>query len=321
MCNKHTVVFSRKLPHAVEARAAARYDLRANPEDSPQSGADLIARTAGADALVVCPADRVGAETIAALPSTVQVLATYSVGTDHIDLNAARARGLIVTNTPGVLTEATAEIALLLILAAARRGGEGERLVRAGAWAGWAPTQLLGLQLGGRRLGILGMGRIGQAVAARARGFGMAIHYSNRRRLPPDLELGATFHADADDLAAHSDVLSLHCPATPETRGWLDARRIQLLPERPIIVNTARGAVVDDPALIAALRSGRVFAAGLDVYDNEPALHPDYRTLPNVVLLPHLGSATVETRDAMGHRVLDNLDAVFAGRAAPDRVV
>ena len=317
---------SRKLPPEVEARAERDYILRSNPEDAPLDAAALIARCSGAQALVVCPADRIPAATIAALPDSVRILASLSVGTDHIDLAAARARSLVVTNTPDVLTDATAEIALLLMLGAARRAVEGERLARAakgtpGAWTGWTPTQLLGRQLSGKRLAILGMGRIGRAVADRARAFGLAIHYSNRSRLPPDLEQGATFHPDADEMLAFADILSLHCPATAETRSWLNARRIALMPEGAIVINTARGAIVDDGALIAALASGRLFAAGLDVYDGEPNLNPGYQTLSNVFLLPHLGSATRETRNAMGFKALDNLDAFFAGQEPPDRVV
>ena len=323
---RYTVALSRRLPAAVEARAARDYALRTNPDDGALDGPALTRHAEGADGLLVCPADRLPAPLIAALPPSVRILATFSVGTDHIDLKAAAARGLVVTNTPDVLTDATAEIAILLMLAAARRAGEGERVARTppgapGGWTGWTPTQLLGQQVTGKRLAILGMGRIGQAVAVRARAFGMTIHYSNRRRLPPDQEQGAVFHADPEDLLSHADFLSLHCPATAETRHWLDARRLALLPRNAVVVNTARGAVVDDEALIAALRTGRVFAAGLDVYENEPNLHPGYRTLDNAVLLPHLGSATVETRDAMGFRALDNLDAFFSGREPPDRVV
>jgi len=250
----------------------------------------------------------------------VRMLATFSVGFEHIDLAAARARGLIVTNTPDVLTDATADVALLLILGAARRASEGERLIRDDAWTGWAPTHLLGIHVGAKRLGILGMGRIGRAVAARARGFGMVVHYHNRQRLAPQDEAGATFHADAENLLAVADILSIHFPLMPETRYFLDARRIELLPRNAIVVNTARGAVIKDADLIAALRSRRIAAAGLDVYDGEPRLHPDYCTLPNTFLLPHLGSATLETREAMGFRALDNLDAHFAGGMPRDRI-
>jgi lactate dehydrogenase-like 2-hydroxyacid dehydrogenase len=264
--------------------------------------------------------DDMGTETIAALPDTVRIIATFSVGTDHIDVEAARARGIVVTNTPDVLTDATADITLLLILGAARRASEGERMIRAGEWTGWRPTQLLGTHLGGKRLGIVGMGRIGQAVARRARAFGMSIHYSNRKRLPAEREGDAVFHPDAEEMLGVSDVLSLHFPATSETTHWLNAARIERLPPGAIVVNTARGSVVNDEALIAALKRGRLRAVGLDVFENEPNLHPGYRDLPNSFLLPHLGSATVETRNAMGFKALDNLDAFFAGTEPPNRV-
>ena len=318
--SRPTLVVTRHLPDAVEARAARDFDARLNPEDTPLSGADIVARAQGAQAVLCSAGDRLNAETIAALPDSVRILATFSVGTDHIDLGAAEARGLVVTNTPDVLTDATADIALLLMLGAARRASEGERMIRADAWAGWTPTQLLGTHIGGKRLGIIGMGRIGQAVARRARAFGMAIHYSNRKRLPPDLEEGAVFHADPEALLAVSDVLSLHFPATTETRHWLNAARIDRLPPGAIVVNTARGTVVEDEALIDALKRGRLAAVGLDVFENEPNLHPGYRGLDNAFLLPHLGSATVETRNAMGFKALDNLDAYFAGVQPPDRV-
>jgi Lactate dehydrogenase and related dehydrogenases len=318
--SRPTLVVTRHLPDAVEARAARDFNARLNPEDTPLSGADIVARAQGAQAVLCSAGDRLNAETIAALPDSVRILATFSVGTDHIDLRAAEARGLVVTNTPDVLTDATADIALLLMLGAARRASEGERMIRADSWTGWTPTQLLGTHIGGKRLGIIGMGRIGQAVAKRARAFGMAIHYSNRKRLPSDLEEGAVFHADPEALLAVSDVLSLHFPATAETKHWLNAARIDRLPPGAIVVNTARGTVVEDEALIAALKSGRLAAAGLDVFENEPNLHPGYRDLDNAFLLPHLGSATVETRNAMGFKALDNLDAYFAGAQPPDRV-
>ena len=319
--SRPVLVLTRRLPDAVEARAARDYDARLNPEDKALSGTDIAARAQGADGVLCSAGDRLDADAIKALPDSVRVLATFSVGTDHIDLSAAKARGLVVTNTPDVLTDATADIALLLMLGAARRASEGERMIRADAWTGWTPTQLLGIHLGGKRLGIIGMGRIGQAVARRARAFGMTIHYSNRKRLPAELEQGAIFHADPEAMLAVSDVLSLHFPATPETRHWLNAARIERLPPRAVVVNTARGSVVDDEALIAALKSGRIAAAGLDVFENEPNLHPGYRGLENAFLLPHLGSATVETRNAMGFKALDNLDAFFAGAEPPDRVV
>lgn len=314
---------TRRLPEAVEARAAAAFTLHTNPTDTPQTDEVLLAAIAAfaAEALLVCPADRLSAALIAALPGSVRIIATFSAGTDHIALPAARARGLWVTNTPDVLTDATAEVAMLLMLGAARRAGEGEAMIRAATWSGWAPTQMMGRQLTGKRLGIFGMGRIGQAVAARAQAFGMTVLYSNRTRLPPALERGATFFADPEAMLGQCDVLSLNCPATPETHHWLDARRLALLAPQAIVVNTARGTVVDDAALIAALRRGQVFAAGLDVYAGEPDLDPGYRTLPNTFLLPHLGSATVETRNAMGWRALANLETFFAGGAPADRVV
>ncbi len=317
------LLLTRRLPDAVEARAARDYAATLNPADAALSGLEIAARAAdiGADAVLCCAGDRLDAAAIGALPDRVRVLATFSVGTDHIDLAAARARGLIVTNTPDVLTDATADIALLLILGAARRASEGERLIRAKGWTGWTPTQLMGTHIGGKRLGIIGMGRIGQAVAQRARAFGMTIHYSNRKRLPPELEAGAVYHADPEDLLSVSDVLSLHFPATADTRHWLNAARIDRLPPGAILVNTARGTVVNDRDVVAALRGGRLAAAGLDVFENEPNLFPDYCDLDNVFLLPHLGSATVETRNAMGFKALDNVDAVIAGREPPDRVV
>ncbi len=321
--SRPVLLVTRRLPEAVEARAARDFDARLNPQDRTLSGADIaaLARETGTVGILCTAGDRLDAEAVAALPEGVRIVATFSVGTDHIDLNAAKARGLTVTNTPDVLTDATADIALLLMLGAARRASEGERMVRAGAWTGWTPTQLLGTHLGGKRLGIIGMGRIGQAVARRARAFGMAIHYSNRRRLHPDQEAGAVYHADPEAMLPVCDVLSLHFPATPETTRWLNADRIGRLPPGAIVVNTARGSVVDDEALIAALSSGRLAAAGLDVFENEPNLHAGYRGLENCFLLPHLGSATVETRNAMGFKALDNLDAFFAGAEPPDRVV
>jgi lactate dehydrogenase-like 2-hydroxyacid dehydrogenase len=314
------ILASRTLPPAVEQRARQSYQFVSNAHDTPYDSADLCAAAQGCDGLIVTPTDRLDAAAIAALPETVRIVATFSVGTDHIDLEAAKARGLVITNTPDVLTEATAEIALLLMLGAARRAPEGMAMIGQDAWPGWSPTQLVGQQLSGKRLGVMGMGRIGQAVADLARAFGMTIHYHNRRRLSPELEKGAQYHADAEQLLAVSDVLTLHCPATPETVGFLDARRIALLPPGAIVVNTARGPVIDEPALMEALRSGQVAAAGLDVFIGEPVINPAWRQLPNVMLLPHLGSATETTRNAMGFRVLDNLDAFFATGQPPHRV-
>ena len=317
---KPVLLVTRKLPEPVEARVAAGYDARFNREGPPLTPEALIAKAAGADGILCTILDRLSAPVIAALPSSVRIIATFSVGADHIDLPAAKARGIAVTNTPGALTEATADIAFLLLLGAARHAYQGETLVRSGAWRGWTPTQLLGTELHGKRLGIVGMGRIGQAVARRAQGFGLELHYTGRR--PRELPAGLTarFHPSDDTFLPLCDFLSLHLASAPETRRWLNGERIARLPKGAIIVNSARGDLVDDEALIAALSSGHLAGAGLDVYAGEPEIDPRYRTLPNTMLLPHLGSATVETRCAMGYRALDNLDAFFAGAAPPDRI-
>jgi lactate dehydrogenase-like 2-hydroxyacid dehydrogenase len=320
MPSKPALLVTRKLPEAVEARASRDYRARLNSADAALDGDGLLRAAAEADGVLCTTTDRLDAATIGKLPASVRILATFSVGFEHIDIKAARGRGLVVTNTPDVLTDATADVAILLMLGAARRASEGERLIRANAWTGWAPTQLLGSHVSGKRLGILGMGRIGRAVAHRARAFGMVIHYHNRQQLPPEAEQGAIFHETPESLLPSSDILSIHCPLTPETRHFVDTKRIELLPLGAIVVNTARGGIVKDDDLIAALRTGRLAAAGLDVFDGEPRINPGYRDLPNTFLLPHLGSATRETREAMGFRALDNLDAFFAGRAPRDRI-
>ena len=314
------LLITRKLPAEVEARAARSYDAAFNTSDAILAADEILARAEGKDALLVTVADRVDAALIARLPDTVRIIASFSVGYDHIDLSAAAARGLAVSNTPDVLTAATADIALLLILGAARGAAPGMAAIREATWKSWAPTGMLGMDLAGKRLGILGMGRIGQAVAARARAFGMAIHYHNRHRLGAAAEQGATFHPTADGLFAASDILSIHCASTPETRKLVNRRTIGLMPQGAIVVNTARGDIVDDDALIAALASGHLRAIGLDVFNNEPKIDPRYRTLGSAFLLPHLGSATIETRNAMGFRALDNLDDYFAGRSPRDLV-
>jgi lactate dehydrogenase-like 2-hydroxyacid dehydrogenase len=310
------LLVTRRVPDATEARAARDYDARLNQEDTGRTGEDVVrlATEAEADAVLCCPAERLDADAIRALPASVRVLGTFSVGYDHIDLEATRARGLPVVNTPDVLSVATAELAFLLLLAAARRAGEGERLVRSGNWTGWTPTQLLGTQVSGKRLGIFGMGRIGRELARMAAAFGLHIHYRDVARLSPDLEHGAVWHADDDSFLAACDILSLNAPGGDSTRHWLNADRLAKLPRGAVVANAARGTLVDDVALIAALRSGQVGFAGLDVYDGEPKMHPGYLELENVVLLPHLGSATTETRDAMGNIVLDGIDAVLAGQ-------
>jgi lactate dehydrogenase-like 2-hydroxyacid dehydrogenase len=257
---------------------------------------------------------------MARLPESVRIIANFSVGFDHVDLAAAKTRGIVVTNTPEVLSDATAELTILLMLGAARRASEGERLVRTRAWRDWSPSFMVGTQVTGKRLGIIGFGRVGQVVAKRARGFDMEIHYNDVQRLPSAIEAGAVYHKTPEDLLPHCDFLALHCVSSPETYKLLNAARIALLPNGAIVVNASRGAVIDDDALIAALKSGKLTAAGLDVYNNEPDIHDGYRQLPNVFLMPHIGSATKETRDAMGFRALDNLDAIFAGKEPRDRV-
>jgi glyoxylate reductase len=311
---KPVLLVTRKLPPKVEARAARDYDARLNEDDAPRSPADILRLADGADAVLCCPAEKLDAETIRALPASVKVIGTFSVGFDHIDLPAAKARNIPVVNTPDVLSVATAECAMLLILAAARRAGEGERMIRAGRWTGWAPTQLMGTQVSGRKLGIFGMGRIGRELARMAAAFGMEVHYRDVNRLSPELERGAIYHADDDSFLAASEVLSLNAPGGAGTLRWLNAERIAKLPRGAVVVNAARGTLIDDDALIVALRSGQVGFAGLDVYTGEPKMNPGYLALENVVMLPHLGSATVETRDAMGFLVLDGIDAVLAGR-------
>lgn len=317
---KAVVLVARKLPQAVEDRLARDYDARFNSDDRVYSSDELVELATGADAIIPCHTEKLTAKVIGRLPESIRAICSFSVGFDHIDLAAAKARGIVVTNTPDVLSDATAEIAMLLMLGAARRAYEGERQIRTNTWADWSAIQQLGIQVTGKRLGILGMGRVGQIMARRARGFDMKIHYYNRSRLSPELETGAVYHESVEALLPHCDFLSIHCPATPDTHHLLNAERIALLPETAVVINTARGAIVDDEALIAALRSGRLFAAGLDVFNNEPDIDPRYKELKNTFLLPHIGSATRETRDAMGFRALDNLDAVFAGREPLDRL-
>lgn len=321
---KPVLLVTRKLPDGVEARLASLFDARLNSADEPwfRDGAEIARRAAAAGAAgVLCAAgDPMNAQTIGALPDSVRIVTTFSVGVDHIALEACKARGIAVTHTPEVLSFATAECAFTLMLMAARRAGEGERLVRAGKWDGWAPTQLMGVTLQGKRLGVLGFGRIGRQLADMARGMHMEIHYHDVQRLPAELEKGATFHATEDAFLAAIDVLSMHVPGGEGTRKWLNAARIAKMKPGALVVNTGRGPSVDDEALIAALKSGQVRAAGLDVYDGEPKVHPGYLALENVALLPHLGSATIETRDAMGARCIENLEALLIrGQNPPHR--
>ncbi len=318
---KSRVLATRHFPPDVEARLAANFDAVLNPGDRLYDGPALIKASEGCDGIMCAAGDPLNAETIAGLPASVRMIATFSVGYEHVDVAAAAKRGILVSNTPDVLTDATADITLLCLLGAARRAHEGTSMLRTHSWVGWTPTQLMGVHVTGKRLGILGMGRIGQAVADRARAFRMQIHYSNRSRLPADLEKGAIFHADANDMLPHCDFLSINAPMTPATRKWLDAARIDQLPKGAVVVNTARGGLVDDEALIAALNSGRVAAAGIDVFDGEPKIHQGYYGLTNAFLLPHMGSATVETRNAMGFKALDNLEAFLLRKQTPPDAV
>ncbi len=302
---------------------AERFDVVGTSGDGPSTAASLQRALGDADGVVCTIGDRFTAEVLAAYPIRTRILASYGVGTDHIDLAAAAAHEIVVTNTPDVLTECTADLTMTLLLMTMRRAGEGEREVRAGRWRGWRPTHMLGRQVTGKVLGLVGSGRIARAVAARAHfGFGMPVIYYNPN--PPNAAalaaLGAAPRPSLDALLAEADVVSLHCPSTPETRGMMNGRRFARMKLGAVLINTARGDLVDDDALIAVLRSGHLFGAGLDVYRGEPEVDPRYLALDNVVLLPHMGSATRETREAMGFRVLDNLDAFLSGREPPDRV-
>jgi len=316
---KPIVVVTRRLPNVCEKRLEDDFSVVWGSDAATYTANDIADMCRGADGLIVSPAERIEADTINALPSTLKVISCFSVGYEHVSIEAAKAKGIAVTNTPGVLTEATADIAFLLLLGAARRASEGERMMRAREWAGWRPTQLVGQDLAGTTLGLFGMGRIGQAVARRALGFGFKIIYHNRRRIE-GLPFPAEFVGSKEEFLSRSDFLSLHAPLTAETEGFLDAGSIARLPQGAIVVNTARGPLIDDEALIAALTSGHVAGAGLDVYTGEPDLDQRYLSLDNVFLLPHLGSATTGTREAMGMLAIDNLEAVLAGKEPLHRV-
>ncbi len=318
MSDRPVLFVTRKLPDAVETRATRDYDAKLNIDDSQYDAPALISNSAEADAILTCSTEKFTADIINQLSARVRAIATFSVGYEHIDIDAAKARGIIVTNTPDVLTSATADVAMLCLLGAARRQQESTALLRADQWGRWDATSLLGAHVTGKRLAILGMGRIGRAVAKRARAFDMEIHYSNRSRLAPELEQGALFYKNPDDMLPSAEFLSINCPSTPETHHFLNTDRISKLPDGAVVVNTARGDIIDDEALIAAAKSGKVSGVGLDVYEGEPAFNKGYLDLPNAFLLPHIGSATVDTRDAMGFRALDNLDAFFSGATAPD---
>lgn len=315
------VSITRQLVAPVLERARASYDLWVNEDDHILSADELITRSQDSDALMICHSEILSADVVAEFSDRLKIVANYSVGVDHCDLDALKARGIVVTNTPDVLSDATAEIALLLLLGASRRAYEGDQMLRQGTWNHWAPVQMNGIQVTGKKLGIVGMGRVGQVVAKRARGFDMEIHYSNRSRLPAALEQGAIYHESVESLFNAVDMISLNCPSTPESEGMINATSIGWMRDGAVFVNTARGKLVDESALVDALRSGKIAAAGLDVFQTEPGGNPAFAALENVFMLPHLGSSTRETRKAMGDRALDNLDAFFAGREPLDRLV
>lgn len=318
---KPVLWITRKLSDATQERAARDYDVILNPEDRVFSGEEIVEMSAKVDAILPCHSEIFSADVVQRLSDRIRIIANHSVGVDHCDLPALKARAITVTNTPDVLSDATAEIALLLMLGAARRASEGDRLVRSGQWKSWSPSFMVGIQTTGKKFGIIGMGRVGLAVRKIVSGLGMQVHYSNRRRLPAESEHGAIYHDSVEDLLGAVDIVSLNCPSTPQTLNLMDARRLSLMKKGAILVNTARGNLIDEAALVVALKSGHLFAAGLDVFKTEPGGNPELAKLDNVFLLPHIGSATRETRDAMGFRALDNLDAFFAGKEPHDRLV
>ncbi|GAY21064.1 MULTISPECIES: D-glycerate dehydrogenase [Sphingobium] len=317
------VIVTRRLPPNVEARMADLFDTVFNIGDVPMDRAALTRAMAQCDVLVPSVTDQIDAALIEAAPERLQLIASFGSGVDHIDLNAARQKGIIVTNTPGVLTEDTADMTMALILSVPRRLAEGEKLVRSGAWTGWSPSGMLGHRIGGKKLGIIGMGRIGRAVARRAAAFGLSIAYHNRHRLPFEVEqeLQAHWHGDLESLLAGSDIVSIHCPLNADSRGMIDARRIALMRSDAYLINTSRAEITDEPALIGALAEGRIAGAGLDVYTHEPAVDTRLLDLSNVVLLPHMGSATIEGRDATGARVIANIRSWVDGHRPPNQVL
>lgn len=320
---KPRVIVTRHLMPQTEARMAELFDARFNPDDRPLHRDELVAAMRDCDVLVPTVTDTIDAAMLAEAGDRLGLIANFGAGIEHIDLAAARARKIIVTNTPGVFTDDTADITMALIVSVARRLTEGLRLLEEGSWTGWAPSMLLGHRLGGKRLAIVGMGRIGQAVAHRARAFGLLVSYHNRHRLPASIEnmFSASWEPDLDRLVAEADILSLHCPATPETHHILNAGRIAAMKPSAYVINTARGELIDEEALIAALAGRRLGGAGLDVFVHEPAIDPRLLSLPNMVALPHLGSATIEGRDESGQRVIANIRFWSDGHRPPDQVL
>jgi glyoxylate reductase len=318
-----SVVVTRRLPEAVETRMKELFDVQLREDDTPMTRAALVAAMAEADVLVPTVTDEIDAGLIAQAGPRLRLIANYGAGVDHIDVETARQRGILVSNTPGVLTDDTADMTMALMLAVIRRMPEGLAIMNEGKWTGWSPTALLGGRIGGRRLGILGMGRIGQAVARRARAFGMQIHYHNRRRLRSEIEdkLEATYWESLDQMVARMDVISINCPHTPSTFHLMNARRLKLMKPDAVIVNTSRGEVIDENALTRMLEARELAGAGLDVYEHGTEVNPRLRDLPNVVLLPHMGSATREGRAEMGEKVIINIKTFADGHRPPDQVV
>ena len=318
-----SVVVTRRLPDAVETRLSELFDVRLREDDTPMTRSDLIEAVKTADVLVPTVTDAIDAALIGQAGDQLKLIANYGAGIDHIDVATARQRGVLVSNTPGVLTDDTADMTMALILAVTRRMTEGMALMQNDKWEGWAPTALLGGRVGGRRLGILGMGRIGQAVARRAHAFGMQVHYHNRRRLHDEIEEGleATYWESLDQMVARMDVISINCPHTPSTFHLMNARRLKLMKPDAVIVNTSRGEVIDENALTRMLRAGEIKGAGLDVYEHGRDVNPRLRAQENVVLLPHMGSATMEGRIEMGEKVIINIKTFDDGHRPPDQVV
>ncbi|WP_295535922.1 D-glycerate dehydrogenase [uncultured Thioclava sp.] len=318
-----SVVVTRRLPDSVETRMKELFEVELSAEDAKMSREQLVDAMKRADVLVPCVTDRIDASMLAQAGERLKLIANYGAGVDHIDVSSARQRGVLVANTPGVVTEDTADMTMALILAVTRRIPEGLAHMQSGDWQGWAPTAFMGHRIGGKRLGILGMGRIGQAVARRARAFGMQIHYHNRKKLHPDIEaeFEATYWESLDQMVSRMDVISVNCPHTPSTFHLLNARRLQMMKPEAVIVNTSRGEVIDENALTRALRAGDLGGAGLDVFEHGAEINPRLRALKNVVLLPHMGSATVEGRVEMGEKVLINIKTFADGHRPPDLVV
>ncbi len=317
------VVVTRRLPDVVETRMSELFDVSLRADDTPMTREELVAAMREADVIVPSLSDDLDAGVLGQAGDRLKLIANYGAGVDHIDVTTARQRGIHVSNTPGVVTEDTADMTMALILALTRRMPEGLAIMQKGDWEGWSPTALLGGRLGGRRLGILGMGRIGQAVAKRAAAFGCQVHYHNRRRLRPEIEdeLEATYWESLDQMVSRVDILSINCPHTPSTFHLINARRLKLMKPTAVIVNTSRGEVIDENALTRMLRSGDIAGAGLDVFEHGADINPRLRELSNVVLLPHMGSATVEGRVEMGERVIINIKTFDDGHRPPDLVV